>query len=76
MNTDLVPSKEGIEDKAGVRQLVVCQGEGLGNAAGVGETGFAEVRVHDVVTGTIGGAPGVFVAYNGEWRVGQVILPT
>jgi len=46
--------------------LVARQGIGLGNATGVGVAGLAEVRVHDVVAGTVGGPPAVFVAHVGE----------
>ena len=52
------------------------QGLGLGNAAGVGKTGLAEVGVDDIVARTIGRAPGVLVANIGEWWMGQVILFT
>ena len=42
----------------------------MGNAAGVGLASFAEIRVHDVISGTISRAPGVFIAHIGKWRVG------
>ena len=74
--TDLLPSKKGIKDKTRVWQLVARQGIGLGHAAGVWLTGRAELRVHDVVSGAIGGTPGVFVPDLGERGMGQVILST
>ena len=52
------------------------KGIGLSDAAGVRPTSLAELRVFDVVAGTVGRAPGVFVAHVGERWVGQVILST
>lgn len=49
---------------------------GLGNTASVGGTSLAEVRIYNVVAGTVCGAPGVLVAHVSEGRVGQVILTT
>jgi len=53
---------------------VARQGAGLGHTAGVGITGRAEAGVRDIVAGTVGRAPGVFVAHVGEWWAGEVIL--
>ena len=75
-DTDFIASKESIKDKTRVRQLVTRKGVGLGNATGVWVASLAEVRIYDIVAGTIGRAPGVFVAHVGERWVGQVILFT
>jgi hypothetical protein len=75
-HTDLIASKKGIKDKTRVWQLMARKGIGLGNAAGVRVTSLAEVGIHDVVSGAVGGAPGVFVAHVGERWMGQVILST
>ena len=72
--TDLLPSKKSVKDETRVWQLVARQWVGLGHAAGVGITGRAEGGVHDIVAGTVGRAPGVFVAHFGERRMGEVIL--
>lgn len=45
---------------------------GLGNATGLGSTDFAKVRIHDVVAGIAGRAPGVSATHIGEGWVGQV----
>ena len=50
---DLLPSKEGIKDKTGIRHLVARQGVGLGNAASVRIANLAEVRVRDIVSRTV-----------------------
>ena len=75
-NTDLLPSKEGVKDKTGIRHLVVRQGLGLRNATGVVVASFAELGVRNIVAGTVGRAPGVFVTDDAERWMGQVILFT
>jgi hypothetical protein len=52
------------------------KGVGLGDATGVRSTGFAKLRIDDIVAGTVGRAPGVLVTHVSEGRMWQVILPT
>lgn len=52
------------------------KGVGLSDATGVRFTGHAELRIHDVVAGTVGGTPGILVTDVSERWVGQVVLPT
>lgn len=75
-NADLLPPKEGIKDKTGIRHLVTREGAGLRNATGVGFASLAKVGVRDIVAGAICRAPGVLVTHDGERRMGQVILFT
>jgi len=39
---------------------------GLRDAAGVGITSLAKVRIHDIVAGTVSGTPSIFIANIGE----------
>lgn len=74
--TDLVPSKESVKDETGIRHLMMRERLGLGNAAGVGFASLSEAGVRDIVAGTVGRAPGVFVTDETERWVGQVVLFT